>query len=34
MQLIYESFIAGFALKGITEAAGGQPVSQTWGGPS
>jgi hypothetical protein len=34
MQLIYESFIAGLALKGITEAAGGQPVAQRSGGQS
>jgi len=29
MQLIYEAFIAGLALKGVTEAAGGQPVRQS-----
>ena len=34
MQLIYESFIAGLALKGITEAAGGQPMSPTSGAKS
>ena len=32
MQLIYEAFLAGLALKGITEAAGGQPVRQPAGG--
>jgi hypothetical protein len=34
MQLIYESFIAGLALKGITEAAGGQPVGPPSGAQS
>jgi hypothetical protein len=34
MQLIYESFIAGLALKGVTEAAGGQPMSPTSGARS
>jgi len=34
MQLIYESFIAGLALKGVTEAAGGQPMSPTSGAKS
>jgi hypothetical protein len=34
MQLIYESFIAGLALKGVTEAAGGQSVRQPAGGTS
>jgi translation initiation factor 6 (eIF-6) len=32
MQLIYEAFIVGLALKGVTEAAGGQPLRQAASG--